>query len=253
MFNATRHGTTLDGVVIRHTTDDVANFHGYWGHIEDLAGNRVTFAHSGEFDSTVMRDAAAGDRLLFRDRNTGLPLGEARVESKDGNVVVVDRPVAGFTNAIVEWPEYSCAGWQVMRCDFQDNYQRLLIQCGPGTVGNCRFARQGQGIEINSDFPYVEGGVAHDIRIVDNTFVDVNPQPGGAAISMHTHTYDGGAPPFTNITITGNTFIRPGSAAIRLDSFTGGTIAGNRFEQTASPPAELKRCCGIREEDNKQH
>ena len=57
------------------------------------------------------------------------------------------------------------------------------------------FARQGCGIEINSDFPYVEGGVAHDITITDNTFVDVNPQPGGAAISMHTHTYNGGARP----------------------------------------------------------
>jgi hypothetical protein len=61
----------------------------------------------------------------------------------------------------------------------------------------------------------------------------------------------GGAPPFSNIIITGNTFIRPGSAAIRLDSFNGGVIAENRFEQTAKPPLELKRCSGIREENNK--
>ena len=58
MFNATRHGTTLDGVVMRHTGDDIANFHGYWGHIESLVGNRVTFVRSGEFDRTVMRDVA---------------------------------------------------------------------------------------------------------------------------------------------------------------------------------------------------
>ena len=137
-----------------------------------------------------------------------------------------------------------------MRCDFQDNYQRLLIQSGPGTVSNSWFARQGSGIEINSDFPYVEGGVARDITITGNTFVDVNPQPRGAAISMHTHTYDGGAPPFSNIVITGNTFIRPGSAAIRLDSFHGGVIAGNRFEQTTQAPIVLKRCSGIRDENN---
>ena len=140
MFNATRHGTTLDGVVIRHTTDDIANFHGYWGHIESLAGNRVTFKGSGEFDRTVLRDAAAGDRLLFRDRNTGQPLGEARVAGTEGHVVIADRPVADFTNAIVEWPDHACAGWRVLRCDFQDNYQRLLIQSGPGTVSNCLFA-----------------------------------------------------------------------------------------------------------------
>ena len=120
-----------------------------------------------------------------------------------------------------------------------------------GTVSHCWFARQGCGIEINSDFPYVEGGVAHDITITDNTFVDVNPQPGGAAISMHTHTDNGGAPPFSNIVITGNTFIRPGSAAIRLDSFHGGMIADNRLEQTAQPPIVLKRCSGIREENNR--
>ena len=250
MFNATRHGTTLDDVVIRHTTDDIANFHGYWGHIESLAGDRVTFQRSGEFDRTVLRDAALGDRLLFRDRNTGQPLGEARVAGTEGHVVVADCPVAGFTNAIVEWPDYSCAGWRVLRCDFQDNYQRLLIQSGPGTVSHCWFARQGCGIEINSDFPYVEGGVAHDITITDNTFVDVNPQPGGAAVSMHTHTYNGGAPPFSNIVITGNTFVRPGSAAIRLDSFHGGVIAGNRFEPTPQPPVVLQRCSGIREENN---
>ncbi|MCY2996188.1 MAG: sulfatase-like hydrolase/transferase [Planctomycetota bacterium] len=251
MFNATRHGTMLDGVVIRHTTDDIANFHGYWGHIESLAGDRVTFVRSGEFDRTVMRDAAPGDRLLFRDRNTGQPLGEACVAGTEGRVVIADRPVAAFTNAIVEWPDHACADWRVSRCDFQDNYQRLLIQSGPGTVSNCLFARQGCGIEINSDFPYVEGGVARDITITGNTFVDVNPQPGGAAVSMHTHTYNGGAPPFSNIVITGNTFIRPGSVAIRLDSFHGGIIAGNRFEQTVVPPVELKRCSGICEEDNR--
>ncbi len=251
MFNATRHGTTLDGIVMRHTGDDVANFHGYWGHIDKLADNRVTFVRSGEFDRTLARDLAPGDRLLFRDRNTGQPIGEAHIVSSEGNVVSADRPVEAFTNAIVQFPDHECAGWKVLRCDFRNNYQRLLIQSGSGTVSNCLFVRQGNGIEINSDFPYVEGGVARDITIKDNTFIDVNPQPGGAAIWMHTRTYNGGAPPFSNIVITGNTFIRPGSVAIRLDSFNGGIIASNRFEQTATPPVELIRCSGIREESSK--
>jgi len=138
--------------VIRHTTDDIANFHGYWGHIESLAGNRVTFKRSGEFDRTVLRDAVAGDRLLFRDRNTGQPLGEARVAGTEGRVVIADRPVAAFTSAIVEWPDHSCAGCgPAVRLSGQ--LPALLIQSGPGTVSNCWFARQGCGIEINSDFP----------------------------------------------------------------------------------------------------
>lgn len=44
MFCATRYGTTLDGIVMRHTGDDVANFHGYWGHVESCTGSRLTFA-----------------------------------------------------------------------------------------------------------------------------------------------------------------------------------------------------------------
>ena len=42
MFCATRYGTTLDGIVMRHTGDDVANFHGYWGHVESCTGSRLT-------------------------------------------------------------------------------------------------------------------------------------------------------------------------------------------------------------------
>jgi hypothetical protein len=251
MFCATRHGATLDGIVMRHTADDIANFHGYWGHVESLASNRVTFARSGEFERSVARDLVPGDRMLFRDRNTGQPVGEARVACAAGESVTADRLVEAFTNAIVEWPDHACAGWLVQSCDFRDNYQRLLIQSGPGTVRNCVFERQGCGIEINSDFPYVEGGVARDITIADNLFVDVNPQPRGAAVAMHTHTYNGGSPPFSNIVITGNTFVRPGGPAIRLDSFTGGNIASNRFEQTGLPPIELKRCSGIREDGNR--
>ena len=251
MFCGTRYGATLENVVIRHTTDDVANFHGYWGHIERVADNRVTFVRSGEFDRTVLRDITPGDRMLFRDKNSGRPLGEALVARREDNSVVADRLLAAYTNAIVEWPNHACAGWSVSRCDFQDNYQRLLIQSGPGTVAHCLFARQGCGIEINSDFPYAEGGVARDIAIVGNTFVDVNPQPGGAAISTHAYTYGGGVPPFANVFIADNAFVRPGSAAIRLVGFSGGVIASNRFEQVSSPPIELLGCSDIREADNR--
>ena len=153
--------------------------------------------------------------------------------------------------AIVEWPDHECAGWLVQRCDFQDNYQRLLIQSGPGTVRNCVFARQGSSVEINSDFPYVEGGVARDITIADNTFTDVNCRPRGATIAMHAHTYGHDAPPFGNFVITGNTFVRPGAAAIALIGVHGGLIASNRFEQASSPPIQLLNCSGFHDEANR--
>jgi hypothetical protein len=245
MFCATRHGTTLDGIVMRHTGDDIANFHGYWGHVESCVGNRVTFVRSGEFDRTVARDVVPGDRMLFRDRNTGLPLGEARVVRGEGNVVFADRPVAVFANAIVQWPDHECAGWIVRRCTFQDNYQRLLIQSGPGVVGDCVFARQGSGIEINSVMPYVEGGVPRDIRIENNTFTEVNPQPGGAVISVYAHTFQRNqAPTLCNITITGNTFIHPNETVIDLTDVDGGVIAGNHFSGSRRP-VRLNRCTNV--------
>ena len=92
--------------------------------------------------------------------------------------------------------------------------------------------------------------MTHDLQIIDNTFDMVNTQPHGATVSMHTHTYDGGSPPFINIVITGNTFSQHGEAAIRLNNFTGGIIASNRFQQTARQPIELIHCSGIREERN---
>ena len=247
MFNATRHGTTLDRVVIRHTTDDIANFHGYWGHIESLSGNRVTFKGSGEFDRTVLRDAVAGDRLLFRDRDTGQPLGEARVAAAAGHVVIADRPVAAFTNAIVEWPDHACAGWRVLRCDFQDNYQRLLIQSGPGTVSNCVFVRRAAASRSTATSPMSRAAWPRHHDHGQHVCGCESAAGRRRGLDAHPHLQRQRTP-FSNIVITGNTFIRPGSAAIRLDRFHGGIIAGNRFEQTTVPPVELKRCRGISEE-----
>ena len=253
MFNATRQGTTLDGIVMRHTADDVGNIHGYWGHITGLTANCVRFQMPGEFRHTVARDAAPGDRLLFRDKNTGRELGAARLVAFSNDTATVNRPVETFTNAIVEWPDHECAGWKIQCCCFQDCYQRLLIQSGPGVVQDCEFTRLGSSLEFNSDFPYVEGGVAHDVTIASNRFSDVNTRPGGAAIAMHVHTYGRDAPPFGNFVITGNTFEHYGAVAVALDEVQGGRISGNRFGhalESTNHPIRLHRCTDIVITDN---
>ena len=238
MFCATRHGATLDHVTIRHTTDDTANFHGYWGNIQSIVGDRVTFESNYEFRRAVLSGARPGDRLLFHDKTTGQPLGNAIVTAVHGTTLSLDQPVERFTNAIVEWPDHACAGWTIRNCSWQDNYQRLLIQSGPGAVRNCAFTRQGSAIELNSVMPYVEGGVPRDITIADNVFTDLNPVPHGAAITVYAHTFDrASAPVFSNLIITGNTFIRPGEAAIALSRVNGGAIASNRFERPIASTA----------------
>ena len=75
MFNATRNGTTLDKVTILHTTDDTANFHGYWSPVESVAGNRVTFGRNDETRRALPRDLEPGDAVILYDRNTGADLG----------------------------------------------------------------------------------------------------------------------------------------------------------------------------------
>ena len=216
MFCATRIGTTLDNVTIRHTTDDVANFHGYWGHVEKIEGDRITLAKSDEFRRTVRRDLRPGDHLRLRDKDTGEVKGEFTVGKVEETTVTVDREAGGMENVLVEWPDHACAGWSVRRCHFEDNYQRLLIQSGPGRVEDCVFLRQGCGIELNSDLPYVEGGVPQGIAIVGNRFEDVNPRPQGAAVHLHGHTYAGKVPPMRDITIKGNTFLRSGDPPVQL-------------------------------------
>lgn len=223
MFNATRHGTTLDNVTICHTTDDTANFHGYWSVVESVTGKRVTFRPN----KVTHRDLAIGDAVIFFDKNTGTELSRAKLTGIDGDTVTLDQPADTFANAIAEWPDHECAGWLVQNCDWHDNYQRLLIQSGPGTVRNCRFTRWGSTVELNSVLNYIEGGVPRDIHIENNTFTDV-------AISEHTHC----APPFGNITITGNTFNWPAEKAIALKHVEGANVASNRFA-VATPPVRV--------------
>ena len=260
LFSATRHGATLDHVTIRHTTDDTANFHGYWGAIENLAGNRIAFAKSGEFERTVMKDAAAGDHLLFHDKTSGHYLGDATVTGIDGRTFILDRPVDAFTNAIVEFPEHACAGWTIQNCEWQDNYQRLLVQSGPGTVRGCSFARQGSSLELNSVMPYVEGGIPRDILIINNRFDEVAPMPqgvppaaGGSAISVYAHTFRReNAPSLKNIQIIGNQFSACADRAITLDSVDGGRISGNKIERKQSEGNAIltPRSSNIRVEGN---
>lgn len=263
MFCATRHGTTLDHVTIRHTTDDTANFHGYWGNIRSISGNRVTFDLNPHFGKHVWPGVRPGDRVLFHHKLRGDFLGEAKVATLAGDAAELDRAVDEFADSIAEFPDHACAGWTVQNCDWQDNYQRLLIQSGPGIVRNCRFTRQGSGIELNSVMPYVEGGVPRDITLEDNVFQEVKPMPQGAAVSVYAHTFGQGAAQLRNLIIRNNQFIRPGGPGIDLRGVNGGEITGNRFERpceasAAGSPGKpggrqaitLRNCSALRVEGN---
>ncbi len=230
LCRSTRYGSTLDHVTIRHTADDLQNFHGIWGKVKTVAGKHVTLESNASLRPTLT-NARPGDRLRFLHRKTGVLLGEAKLTALNGFQLTLDQDATPFADAQSEWLDHECAGWTVQNCRWEDNFQRLLIMSGPGIVRGCTFTRMGGSISLNTGMGLV-GGIPNDITIADNTFMDVNPRPHGAAIDAYAHNAQGqaGVPPIERLFITGNTFSRSGGPAMNLTGIKKSHIESNHFE-----------------------
>jgi len=228
-----RHGSTFDNVTIRHTADDLANFHGIWGKVRSVSGNTLTFERNASLRPTL-GNARAGDRLRFIHRESGEFLGEAKLVSLKEFTVTLDRDATPFAEGQASWPDHECAGWTVQNCRWEDSFQRLLIMSGPGTIRGNTFSRWGGGIVLNTGMGTV-GGIPSGITIEGNTFTDVAPRPNGMAIEARAHNARGrdGVPPIEGLVITGNTFIRSGGPDFRIIGAPQSRIEGNRFEAPA--------------------
>jgi hypothetical protein len=229
LCRSTRYGATLDNVTIRHTADDVQNFHGIWGKVKAVSGPQVTLETNAALRPTLT-NARPGDRLRFIHRKTGVILGEAKLTAHKDFQLTLDQDATPFAEAQAEWLDHECAGWVVQNCRWEDNFQRLLIMSGPGTVRGCTFTRMGSNISLNTGMGLV-GGIPSDITIVDNTFIEVSPRPHSAAIDARAHNGQGqdGIPPIERLVIKGNTFIRTGGPALNLVGIKDSRIEGNRF------------------------
>lgn len=247
LCRSTRYGSTLDNVTIRHTADDLQNFHGIWGKVKTVSGKQVTLETNPSLRPTL-NNARPGDRLRFIHRKTGVLLGEARLTALKDFQLTLDQDATPFAEAQAEWLDHECAGWVVQNCRWEDSFQRLLIMSGPGTVRGCTFTRMGSNISLNTGMGLV-GGIPSDITIADNTFTDVNPRPHGSAIEARAHNALGqdGVPPIERLVITGNTFIRSGGPALELSGIKESRIVNNRFESPvratviAKPAVETDR------------
>jgi hypothetical protein len=268
MCNALEHGSTFDNVTIIHSTDDTINIHGYWGYVQSTAGNTVAFGPNQAGADSLGADATAGDTIVFYDRKTAEPRGTARAVAVTGATVTLDRPAGDFADCVAEWPGHECAGWLIENCNWHDDYQRVLIQTGPGTIRHCVFTRLGSHLQLESVFQTNnEGGIPHDICITDNTFTDVEPMPHGVNIGMYLLTY--GRPtvdPIKNLTIERNLFNNPSSAAILLRNSSDDTIIGNTINNplaytvravgdsdSARQPVQLDHCRGVVFSNNAVH
>lgn len=247
LCRSTRYGSALDNVTIRHTADDLQNFHGIWGKVKAVSGKQVTLETNASLRPTL-NNARPGDRLRFIHRKTGVLLGETKLAAIKEFQLTLDQDAAPFAEAQAEWLDHECAGWVIQNCRWEDNFQRLLIMSGPGIVRGCTFVRMGSNISLNTGMGLV-GGIPSGITITDNTFVDVNPRPHGAAIDAHAHNaqFQDGIPPIERLVITGNTFTRTGGPAMKLIGIKDSRIEGNRIESPiratalARPTDEIDR------------
>jgi hypothetical protein len=230
LCRSTRHGSTLDNVTIRHSADDVQNFHGIWGKVKSVSGTQVTLETNSALRPTLS-NARAGDRLRFIHRKSGEFLGDATLVEHRDFQITLDRDATPFAEGQAEWLDHECAGWVVQNCLWEDNFQRLLIMSGPGTVRGCTFVRMGSNISLNTGMGVV-GGIPRDITIADNRFVDVSPRPHHAAIDARAHNAQGrdGVPPMERLHITGNTIIRSGGPAMTLVGIQNSRIENNHID-----------------------
>jgi hypothetical protein len=227
LCRSTRYGCVMDNVTIRHTADDLQNFHGIWGKVKAVSGNQVTLETNGALLPTL-RNARPGDRLRFIHRKNGALLGEAKLISHQDYQLTLDQDAAPFAEGQAEWLDHECAGWVVQNCQWEDNFQRLLIMSGPGLVRGCTFTRMGSNISLNTGMGLV-GGIPSDITLTDNTFIDVSSRPHQPAIEAHAHNAQGGfgIPPIERLIITGNTFTRSGGPAMNLIGIQDSRIENN--------------------------
>lgn len=266
LCRSTRYGATMDNVTIRHTADDLQNFHGIWGKVKSVSGKMVTLETNASLRPTL-KNARTGDRLRFIHRKTGAFLGEAKLVAHRDFELTLDQDATPFAEAQAEWLDHECAGWVVQNCRWEDNFQRLLIMSGPGLVRGCTFTRMGSNISLNTGMGLV-GGIPSDITIADNTFIDVSPRPHHPAIEAHAHNAKGGAgtPAIERLRITGNTFTRSGGPAMSLigiqdsliernhiDSPVRATIIARPNDQIDRQAIMLRHCAGVAIKGNKLH
>jgi hypothetical protein len=227
LCRSTRYGCVMDNVTIRHTADDLQNFHGIWGKVKSVSGKQVTLETNGALLPTL-RNARPGDRLRFIHRKNGALLGEAKLISHQDYQLTLDQDATPYAEGQAEWLDHECAGWVVQNCRWEDNFQRLLIMSGPGLVRGCTFTRMGSNLSLNTGMGLV-GGIPSDITITENTFIDVSSRPQHAAIDAYAHSAQGhlGIPPIERLVITGNTFTRSGGPAMNLIGIQDSRIENN--------------------------
>jgi hypothetical protein len=132
MSNACRKGSQWRNVSISLTTDDLFNFHGYWGYVSEVDGNLVAFhfdcLRPGCFTARSTGAVRVGDRVNWRHNNTMELQGSSIVtEVINATLLRFDNDVSAYgAELVAEFPDTANAGWSVRDSRFFDAYLQNL-------------------------------------------------------------------------------------------------------------------------------
>jgi hypothetical protein len=156
MSNACRKGSRWRNVSISLTTDDLFNFHGYWGYVVQIFGQKVAFHYDclrpGCFTARSTGAVRIGDQVIWRHNRTMEVAGKSTVtQITNATLLHFDNDVSLFGQDLVaEFPDTANSGWSIRDSQFFDAYQRVFVQSGPGEIVNNTFTRVGSSISIRS-------------------------------------------------------------------------------------------------------
>lgn len=237
MSEGLRVGSTYDNCYFGLTSDDAINMHGFWGIAQSINGNSVIF-------DRVPSGVSAGDTIEFYDNTNGQLLYSYIISSinkksdtdingnmRDVTITFSQTPNGELvtSNATI-WARYTtaeCAGWSIKNCVFESNYQRILLQSGPGNFENNLINCMGAGLNLISNFYSYEGGFINHITIKNNTFLNSSLCPNSSPIYVEFINKTTQNQWITDINILNNLIVDCGGEAIRLKNAKNITVEGN--------------------------
>ncbi len=244
--------------------DDPGNFHGIYGRVDSLLGDRQLLVRLVHHEQVGFPLFSKGERVSFIDPETLLPAGEGCVTeieilNVDRMLVSVDqmpgslKPGFGLEN--LEW----LADVTIRNCTSLRNRARgfLLSTGGKLVVEGNYFSNPGAALKISGDCNFwFESGAVKDVLIKNNTFEQCNHGVWGkACIDIDPEVQNLGHGFFhQNITIENNTFITSEPNLVYARSLSGLNFKKNKAQglsaQGISFRLELESCLGVTCVDN---
>lgn len=254
-----RKGPTVENSTFEYMQDDGINIHGMFGRVKgDVEGDTLTLLP--RYESGIL----AGDTLEFFDPETHRSKGRATV-SKVSNLPkvapaelkrygelsgVVKRVTLASPVRLSNGDRYinhsACgSGFTIRNNRFGPlRYRGMLIRTSNGVIENNTIRDTGNGgIYFESSFgPESEGPYADNIRVENNTLLDIGTFPGwdkGVGIQVIDFNYPKPqtadlAQNHRNLRISGNRISGTANSGIRVMNGRDIAIVGNLLEKTGS-------------------